>query len=937
MARTAQKGAAGGKRKGGAGAKGRGAALRANARDDEATQPAPLLDGGAGRDIAGVALAVAAVASLIAVMAPASAPVTQAVSGFYHLGFGLGGYVLPLVLLALSACLFLRPGAPVSPRAAAGGSLIFIAACALLSLFAPGSDGSTEPMFAPVNLVATGGYLGAFLASALQGALGKPIAAVICVGAALLGLVVIGFSVSEALQALAARVRRVADRPRVDVNQRPWGDAEAASGASSALTRRMPRAGQASLFDGAAASETTYLGARETTVIGDDEDDDDPFVDVSGDVEAERARTRLIPVRDRFAKRGRGAAGKGGDEKGDEKARPSDEPAAAGEDGSSPAPSKDEPSTGHHMATPSEEDVRALLADDERAPWEDPASSAAAGSKAAPTVLDAATGAQAPIPAFLAGSSGAARPPVQEAPAPKAVPAPKAPVTPATGSSDADGAERQLPPATMLRHAPRQVKSSAQAKELEQTAASLQSTLQEFGLRSSVVGWIAGPTVTTFKVQPGEGERVSRINSLEDDIALTLATDSVRIFAPIPGTSLVGIEIPNRTRQTVEFGDILPYVKGGPLEFALGRDAEGSPMVADLAKMPHLLIAGTTGSGKSVVISSIVMSLLMRTFPEDVRLIMIDPKRVEFAPYDGLPHLYVPVVTEPKQAASALQWAVSEMERRLKIFERIGVRKISTFNEKQAAGEFGKYDNPPAKMPYLVIVIDELSDLMMVAGKDVEASIVRIAQLGRAAGIHMIVATQRPSSNVVTGLIKANITNRIGLTVATGIDSRVILDQNGAEKLTGQGDMLFSRVDWGKPKRIQGCYVSDEEIAEVVGFVKEHSQAEYHEEILSAVAPAAMGGGAGAGSAEPAEDDPLLWDAARIVVDSQLGSTSGLQRRLKVGYARAGRIMDMLEEKGVVGPPDGSKPREVLLDMEGLQALEALESPLTDEEIGGGF
>ena len=355
-------------------------------------------------------------------------------------------------------------------------------------------------------------------------------------------------------------------------------------------------------------------------------------------------------------------------------------------------------------------------------------------------------------------------------------------------------------------------------------------------------------------------------------------------------------------------------------------------MVADLAKMPHLLIAGATGSGKSVVISSIVMSLLMRTFPEDVRLIMIDPKRVEFAPYDGLPHLYVPVVTEPKQAASALQWAVSEMERRLKIFERIGVRKISTFNEKQAAGEFEKYDNPPAKLPYLVIVIDELSDLMMVAGKDVEASIVRIAQLGRAAGIHMIVATQRPSSNVVTGLIKANITNRIGLTVATGIDSRVILDQTGAEKLTGQGDMLFSRVDWGKPKRIQGCYVSDEEIFSVVEFVKEHCHADYHEEILSAVAPAAMGGGA---APEPQEDDPLLWDAARIVVDSQLGSTSGLQRRLKVGYARAGRIMDMLEEKGIVGPPDGSKPREVLLDMEALKALEALESPLTEEEIRG--
>ena len=479
-------------------------------------------------------------------------------------------------------------------------------------------------------------------------------------------------------------------------------------------------------------------------------------------------------------------------------------------------------------------------------------------------------------------------------------------------------------------------------RDREQTAESLQSTLLEFGRSARVVGWIAGPTVTTFKLQPGEGERVSKISSLEDDIALSLAAQSVRIFAPIPGTSLVGIEIPNRKRQNVNLGDVLPYVKGGPLELAIGRDAEGTPVVADLAKMPHLLIAGTTGSGKSVMINSIITTLLMRALPEDVRLIMVDPKRVELAGYNGLPHLYVPVVTEPKQAASALQWAVSEMERRLKVFERLNVRKISTYNEKQAAGEFEHYDNPPLKMPYLVIIIDELSDLMMVAGKDVEASIVRIAQLGRAAGIHLIVATQRPSSNVVTGLIKANITNRIAFNVATGIDSRVIIDQMGAEKLTGLGDMLFSKVDWGKPRRIQGCFVSDDEINEIVEFVKSQSEPDYHEEILSAVAPASMSmaGGGGivrTGVAEPQDDDPLIWEAAHIVVESQLGSTSGLQRRLKVGYARAGRIMDMLEEKGVVGPPDGSKPREVLLDEEGLAALESVDAEMAreDREFGG--
>jgi len=868
-----------GKRASAAKAKG-GAGLRANA-GRAATEPkpelAPLLGEGAGRDIAGVIIAVIALASLIAVIAPATAPVTAAVAGFYHLGFGLGAYVLPFALLAVAALLFLRGGLPVSARTVAGAALIFIAVLTSLSLAVPGTDLGTRAMFAPDNLASSGGYLGAFVASALQGALGKVISFIIAVGVGVLGLVIIGFSISDVVQGAAERARAIAARRRVDVNDRPWGEP-----AGAPATPRQARPRQRSLLDedaDAGTQETTYLGNRETTVLADDEPEEDPFVDLSAAVAAEEAKTTLIPIPEHKAPAPAAAA-----DADDPEEPPFAAPAPAGSD--APAPAK----------------ARAP-----RKRVEEPA-----------RVLDASTGEQRPIPAFLAPA--AARTASADA-----------------ASEDGEDPERQLPPASMLRHNPASGKSASTSKELEQTASSLQSTLQEFGLRSGVVGWIAGPTVTTFKIQPGEGERVSRINSLEDDIALTLATDSVRIFAPIPGTSLVGIEIPNRTRQTVSFGDILPYVGGGPLEFALGRDAEGAPMVADLAKMPHLLIAGTTGSGKSVVISSIVMSLLMRTFPEDVRLIMIDPKRVEFAPYDGLPHLYVPVVTEPKQAASALQWAVSEMERRLKIFERIGVRKIATFNEKQAAGEFEKYDNPPAKMPYLVIVIDELSDLMMVAGKDVEASIVRIAQLGRAAGIHMIVATQRPSSNVVTGLIKANITNRIGLTVATGIDSRVILDQTGAEKLTGQGDMLFSRVDWGKPKRIQGCYVSDEEIVSVVDFVKEHSAAEYHEEILSAAAPAAMGGG-GAGAADaPAEDDPLLWDAARIVVDSQLGSTSGLQRRLKVGYARAGRIMDMLEEKGVVGPPDGSKPREVLLDMEGLQALEALEGPLTDEELGGGF
>ncbi|MDY2778206.1 MAG: DNA translocase FtsK 4TM domain-containing protein [Collinsella sp.] len=879
MARSAgqqKKGTQGkGPAKGSKGGREAGRNLRANeARGAREVPVEPLLEADASRDIAGVLIAVVAVASLIAVVSPTSAPVTSAVAGFYHLGFGFGAYVLPLVMLAIAAMLFLRERAPITARGCLGAVLIFVSVLCLLSLMVPGTSVTTAAMFEPAHLSSSGGYVGAFVASALQNALGKTISIVVAVGMVVLGMVVLGFSISDFLRGAADRAGELARRRRIDVNESPWG------GAAAAPAQEAPaRHAQPALFDDAPAPETTFLGDRETTVLpsravapdpGDV--DEDPFVDVSDQVSAESAKTRLIPLEDRY--------------------------------------------------------VDPILSDDEPDVEEE-------GTPQAPEPM--APVAEPPIPAFLRKERPARTD--SEPAAPKADELPwEPPAQPAeTERDDSHEETRELPPVSMLRHSPRSRTGSYSEKELEQTAAALQSTLQEFGLHSRVVGWISGPTVTTFKVQPGEGERVSRISSLEDDIALSLATDSVRIFAPIPGTSLVGIEIPNRSRQNVAFGDILPYVKGGPLEFALGRDAEGTPMVADLAKMPHLLIAGTTGSGKSVVISSILMSLLMRTFPEDVRLIMIDPKRVEFAPYDGLPHLYVPVVTEPKQAASALQWAVSEMERRLKIFERIGVRKISTFNEKQAAGAFDHYDNPPTKMPYLVIVIDELSDLMMVAGKDVEASIVRIAQLGRAAGIHMIVATQRPSSNVVTGLIKANITNRIGLTVATGIDSRVILDQTGAEKLLGQGDMLFSRVDWGKPKRIQGCYVSDEEIVDVVGFVKEQSVADYHEEILSAVAPAAMGGQGAGSSSEPSEDDPLLWEAARIVVESQLGSTSGLQRRLKVGYARAGRIMDMLEEKGVVGPPDGSKPREVLLDVEALAELESLESRMAHEDEFGGY
>jgi len=487
----------------------------------------------------------------------------------------------------------------------------------------------------------------------------------------------------------------------------------------------------------------------------------------------------------------------------------------------------------------------------------------------------------------------------------------------------------EFPPAEMLKFNPNSGTAAASKEQLAGVAQKLQDTILEFGLSSHVVGWIAGPAVTTFKIEMGEGERVSKITNLTDDIALSLASRSVRIFAPIPGTSLVGIEIPNKETQPVYLGDLMPYVKGGPLEGAFGRDSEGKPVIVDIASLPHLLVAGTTGSGKSVFLNGLVMTMLMRATPEELRLIMVDPKRVEFTFYEGLPHLYVPVVTDAHKAASALQWAVSEMERRLKVFQHYKVRDIITYNRNVDGGKYGEMDNPPKHMPYFVIVIDELSDLMMVAGKDVESSIVRIAQLGRAAGIHLIVATQRPSADVVTGLIKANIDNRVALSVDNGMNSRIILDQNGAERLLGHGDMLY-KLRGMRPKRAQGCFVSQDEVEQVVAFIKEHRDADYHEDILTAVAPNEPGvPGASSG---PQSDDPLIWEAAQLVVDSQLGSTSGIQRALSVGYARAGRIMDMLEAKGVVGPANGSKPREVLLDKDGLEELCNAESEYGEVE-----
>jgi len=488
----------------------------------------------------------------------------------------------------------------------------------------------------------------------------------------------------------------------------------------------------------------------------------------------------------------------------------------------------------------------------------------------------------------------------------------------------------ELPPLSMLRTSPVSAAASrATDKELKSTAAVIESTLATFDIPSRVETWIAGPTVTLFEVKIAKGVKVNRVTALSDDLALALATATVRVLAPIPGKSLIGIEVPNEHRTTVTLGDVLAgshAPETSPLMLGIGKDVGGESIVPDLAGMPHLLIAGSTGTGKSVCINSLLTSVIMRSTPDEVRIILIDPKRIELSLYNGIPHLYVPVVTEAKEAASALAWAVSEMEARLRRLQKAGARNIAMYN---VAARDGKLPEGMEPMPYLMIVIDELADLMMVAAREVEDSICRLAQLARAAGIHLVVATQRPSTDIITGLIKTNITNRIAFAVSSGIDSRVILDQTGAEKLVGMGDMLLSTPALSKPKRIQGAYVSEDEINSVVEFLKKQGEPEYHEEILHLKVS-----GAGGGLDDGGDEDPLQWEAADIVVTTGFGSTSTLQRRLKVGYARAGRIMDILEQKGIVGPPNGSKPRDVLVDVEELESIKAFERSDAREQDG---
>ena len=474
--------------------------------------------------------------------------------------------------------------------------------------------------------------------------------------------------------------------------------------------------------------------------------------------------------------------------------------------------------------------------------------------------------------------------------------------------------------------------------ELRSNSQRLAQTLQSFGVDARPGAVVHGPSVTRYEFTLEQGVKLSKITNLSDDIALALGASGVRI-APIPNKiSVVGIEVPNRAVTPVRIRDVVESrtftEHKSPVAFAVGKDIGGSCIVGDIGKLPHVLIAGTTGSGKSVCTNSLIVSILYKSTPEEVRFIMVDPKMVELAPYNGIPHLLIPVVTDPKKAAGALQWAVFEMMKRYKLFSEHGVKDLAGYNA------LARQDEELKTMPTVVVVIDELADLMLVAAKEVEESICRVAQMGRAAGMHLVIATQRPSSDVITGLMKANIPSRIAFAVASSLESRIILDTTGAEKLVGKGDMLYAPLGAGKPTRVQGCFITPEEIERVVGFVKTTGEAEYSREVMDKIEQAVKEkekGGGGKTSAEPAEaqedGDELLPAAVEVVLETGQASVSMLQRRLKLGYSRAARLVDQMEERGIVGPFEGSKPRQLLIDKAKWQELQMSKQPQPEPEI----
>ena len=479
-----------------------------------------------------------------------------------------------------------------------------------------------------------------------------------------------------------------------------------------------------------------------------------------------------------------------------------------------------------------------------------------------------------------------------------------------------------FPPMSLLKSGGRVAFNRSGDATVRDTAITLKSALESFGVNVTITNCSVGPSITRYELQPEQGVRVNKIVSLENDIKLALAATDIRIEAPIPGKSSIGIEIPNKENQMVYFrdlidNDVFARFKSN-VAFAVGKDISGQIIIHDIAKMPHVLIAGSTGSGKSVCINTLIMSILYKSSPENVRMIMVDPKMVELTAYNGIPHLLIPVVTDPKKAAGALNWAVDEMTRRYQLFANYNVRNLEGFNKK--VKEQGPNEDPMFKHMYqLIVIVDELADLMMVAHKEVEDSIVRLSQLARAAGIHLVIATQRPSVDVITGLIKANVPSRIAFMVSSAVDSRTILDMGGAEKLLGKGDMLFYPTGYTKPIRVQGAFIDDDEVVSVVEFIKEHyGETTYDETVSQSIDSSNISGGgdsSGGGSDDSSRYDEYFEDAARFVIDKDKASIGYLQRMLRIGFNRAARIMDQLEEFGVVGPEEGTKPRKILMNM----------------------
>ena len=502
--------------------------------------------------------------------------------------------------------------------------------------------------------------------------------------------------------------------------------------------------------------------------------------------------------------------------------------------------------------------------------------------------------------------------------------------------------EYQFPPVDLLKAGSGQAHDGTE--EMRQNAERLSDTLQSFGIEAHIINVTRGPSVTRYELELQRGVKLSKVTNLADDIALALGASGVRIAAIPDKISVVGIEVPNRIVSVVMAREVIDspeFAKHkSKVSFAVGKDIGGNRIIGDIGKLPHLLIAGTTGSGKSVCMNSLIISLLYKAKPEEVKLIMIDPKMVELGIYNGIPHLLIPVVTDPKKAAGSLQWAVTEMMRRYRMMADAGVRDLESYNKQARASA----DDELEPMPQIVVVIDELADLMLVAAKEVEESICRIAQMGRASGIHLVIATQRPSADVITGLMQANIPSRIAFAVASAMESRIILDTAGAEKLVGKGDMLYAPLGQGKPKRVQGCFITDDEVQEVVSFVKASSEAEYSDSVMAEIdKKAAESGKTGSGSSgstaaetDSSDGDEMLPAAVDVILETGQASVSMLQRRLKLGYARAARIMDEMEERGIVGPFEGSKPRQLLITREQWQAIKdgaPISSEPVEEEI----